>query len=56
MPIYSYKCTECNHEFDVLCKYDEWEQTCPKCLCEDTKRQLASPNFNMKKGPYDSYL
>lgn len=58
MPIFTYKCERCAYKFDILCKYEDFLQPCPQCEPEHvlTKRQLSAPKFNMKKGPYDSYL
>lgn len=31
MPIYQYKCKECNHEWEQLLKVGENPDNCPKC-------------------------
>jgi putative FmdB family regulatory protein len=55
MPIFGYKC-QVGHEHDVLEKYEDDEiKVCPQCGLP-AERQLSAPNFNMKQGPYDSYL
>ncbi len=57
MPIFSYKCYECKHEFDVLCKYEERVQTCPECDDHtSTKRQVSAPRGRVAKGVYDEFL
>jgi len=35
VPVYSYKCEECNHEFDIRQSYkDKPVAKCPKCQAE----------------------
>ena len=42
MPIYEYKCTKCEHEFELLCKMGETEdKECSQCG-GITKRKVAS--------------
>ncbi len=31
MPLYDFRCTECSHEEEVLCKAGEDSQECSKC-------------------------
>ena len=44
MPLYTYKCTICAHEFDELTKYDDRDgaQKCKLCNSE-AKRKVAVP-------------
>ncbi|NLW60141.1 MAG: zinc ribbon domain-containing protein [Firmicutes bacterium] len=42
MPIYEFKCPECAHKFEELCKSHTEEIACPKCGAPKTKR-LFSP-------------
>ena len=44
MPLYSYKCKDCEEEFDYLVfgKSDEEELKCPKCGSKDLERLLST--------------
>jgi putative FmdB family regulatory protein len=51
MPIYEFKCLECNEVFEMLVmKNDEVELRCPKCKSEDFERVLSSTNYSMSSG------
>lgn len=45
MPIYEYRCQECEGTFDVLTSYSEREkaQVCP--ACESTRTRVLVSNF-----------
>ena len=49
MPIYSYKCKKCGHEFDRLCKTYDAPKTakCPECGGRG-KKQLTHAAFTIK--------
>jgi len=41
MPIYEYRCKDCNHKFEIFLSYQEYEKakvTCPACSASNTKR------------------
>jgi len=48
MPIYSYKCNNCSHSFDIRANLAEKEAKdvekfkCPKCSATDIKQNLAN--------------
>ncbi len=43
MPIYKYKCTECEHEFEALQTMKEKPlKKCPHCLSEDSLEKCIS--------------
>ena len=49
MPIYSYKCTSCNHEFDLKQGFDaDPTQECP--VCKSPARRLFHPVGVIYKG------
>ena len=43
MPIYSYKCNNCEEEFDLLVSFSESAEKprCPKCGSDDLKKQIS---------------
>ncbi len=45
MPIYTYKCPECDEQFERVLKLAQFDepQACPQCGHEPTKRIIASP-------------
>ncbi|MBN1855840.1 MAG: zinc ribbon domain-containing protein [Dehalococcoidia bacterium] len=50
MPIYTYKCEECKHEFDIRQSYKDKPVTeCPKCQAE--ARRVFCPVPIVFKGP-----
>ncbi|NLM36703.1 MAG: zinc ribbon domain-containing protein [Firmicutes bacterium] len=42
MPIYEFRCAECAHQFEELCKSATEKVPCPKCGSQQTNR-LFSP-------------
>jgi putative FmdB family regulatory protein len=44
MPIYTYRCNECRHEFEelVLSAAAEKEVVCPQCKTASIERRLAA--------------
>lgn len=43
MPIYEFKCQDCDHEFEALCgSSDERPDCCPECKGEDLKKLLST--------------
>ncbi len=48
MPLYVYKCVECDHEFEKIEKLDApHRQKCPKCKGR-AERQLTAPAIQFK--------
>ncbi len=47
MPVYAYKCSDCNTKFDVYHKTIEQENVvkCPTCNSENNKRLISAANF-----------
>jgi len=44
MPVYSFKCNTCEHEFDVTCRMSERDdQSCPHCGANDYQPHFTSP-------------
>ena len=49
MPIYSYRCSSCGFEKDVLQKISDAPLTaCPECAQESFAKQLTAPGFHLK--------
>jgi putative FmdB family regulatory protein len=44
MPIYEYRCEDCDHSFEVLTSYAQREraQVCPSCESRKTQVQVSS--------------
>ena len=56
MPIYEYKCQECEYYFEALQRIGEKLLIdCPKCNAKKLKRLVSAPNFRLKgKGWYET--
>ena len=56
MPIYEYKCQNCEHYFEVLQRISEEPlSTCPECKKNALKKLVSAPNFRLKgKGWYET--
>lgn len=51
MPIYEFKCSECEEFFELLVmNNDEVELSCPKCKSEAFQRVLSTTNYSMGSG------
>lgn len=49
MPTYNYRCTECNHELEVIQKMSEDPLTfCPACDEKTLKKIIKSVRFTLK--------
>jgi len=50
MPLYSFKCNNCDKKFDDLTPYDEKNLYpsvfCPHCGSKEKEKLVTSPNFN----------
>ena len=51
MPIYDYKCSDCEHQIEVIQKInDEPMIVCPKCSKRSLKKLVSAPSFRLKGG------
>ena len=54
MPLYEYKCKECNHEFAEASKIDDREkplhEKCPKCSCSGKIHRVYSSHSFVDPG------
>ena len=50
MPIYEYKCSRCNEEFECLVLGSKDEVSCPSCNGTDVNRLLSACRFKSDGG------
>lgn len=51
MPIYDYKCSDCEHQIEVIQKFsDEPKTLCIECGKETLKKMVSAPSFRLKGG------
>ena len=51
MPIYDYKCSDCEHQIEVIQKLsDEPKTLCPNCNKESLNKMISAPSFRLKGG------
>jgi putative FmdB family regulatory protein len=49
MPIYEYRCNNCNHEFETIQKISEPPlQTCPSCEHDELVKKISAAGFRLK--------
>lgn len=50
MPIYEYKCRQCDNVEEVLQKFDEnyYEGGCPECGSQDMRKLISQSDFHLK--------
>ena len=49
MPIYDYKCSDCEHQIEVIQKInDEPMIVCPECSKRSLKKLVSAPSFRLK--------
>lgn len=49
MPTYTYKCGECNHQFDIFQRMSEDKlKDCPECKKEALEKIITQSNFQLK--------
>lgn len=41
MPVYQYRCPQCNHEFETVHGINDEKPECPECEFEDVKRLIV---------------
>ena len=51
MPIYEYKCSKCEHQFEVIQRFsDNPVESCPECNEKQVKKLVSAPSFRLKRG------
>lgn len=51
MPIYDYKCSDCEYETEIIQKFsDEPKTLCPKCNKNSLLKMVSAPSFRLKGG------
>ena len=51
MPIYEYKCSKCEHQFEVIQKFsDHPVEICPECNENSVQKLVSAPSFRLKGG------
>ena len=51
MPIYEYRCENCNHELEAVQKIsEELLRDCPKCGKPALKKRISASGFRLKGG------
>ena len=56
MPIYEYKCSKCEHQFEVIQRFsDNPVESCPECNEKPVKKLVSAPSFRLKgRGWYET--
>jgi len=51
MPIYEYKCSKCEHQFEIIQRFsDNPLESCPVCGQKSIKKLVSAPSFRLKGG------
>jgi len=51
MPIYDYKCSNCEHQFELIQKFsDQPAEICPQCNQKSIQKLVSAPSFRLKGG------
>ena len=51
MPIYRYRCPDCEYEFEIIHSWNAYAPTfCPECGEESLERMLGKPTFKLNGG------
>ena len=51
MPIYEYKCSKCEHQFEIIQRFsDSPLESCPECGQKSIKKLVSAPSFRLKGG------
>ena len=48
MPIYEYRCADCNHKFEYLVMGDSGPDKCPTCSSISVNKQMSACGFTSK--------
>lgn len=48
MPLFEYKCNDCDNIWEEFRKTQQDPETCPECLKTDIKRLISKSNFVLK--------
>ncbi|HHV19288.1 MAG TPA: zinc ribbon domain-containing protein [Thermoanaerobacterales bacterium] len=56
MPIYEFKCTDCNHKFEELINFSEKDKKvhCPKCKSHNIKKAFSVFGTSVARGDSSS--
>lgn len=53
MPIYEYKCGNCDHEFEIIQKFsDKPKRKCPECKRQRLKKMVSKGSSFRLNGPH----
>ena len=51
MPIYDYKCSNCEHQFELIQKFsDQPAEVCLECGKKSIQKLVSAPSFRLKGG------
>ncbi|HEB74575.1 MAG TPA: zinc ribbon domain-containing protein, partial [Candidatus Desulfofervidus auxilii] len=50
MPLYDYRCEDCNHVFEAMHGIDEPPPTCPNCGSKWVKKIITMVSFKVDHG------
>ena len=51
MPIYEYKCSKCEHQFEIIQRFsDNPLESCPECGQKSINKLVSAPSFRLKGG------
>ena len=51
MPIYEYKCSKCEHQFEMIQRFsDNPIEICPACNKKTVQKLVSAPSFRLKGG------
>lgn len=51
MPIYEYRCSDCQHELEILQKVSDAPlTTCPECASDGLVKKVSAAGFRLKGG------
>ena len=51
MPIYEFKCPDCNEEFETLVFRSDEQVTCPQCKGDKVKRMMSACGYKSSGSP-----
>ncbi len=51
MPIYEYKCSKCEHQFEIIQRISDIPiEVCPECNQSSVNKLVSAPSFRLKGG------